>query len=44
MRPTIIVPIGVILLAAVAVLFVQGRSVPVASVEAPSRDPEPATT
>ena len=44
MLPTIIVPIGVILLAAVAVLFVQGRSVPVASVEAPSRDPEPATT
>ena len=44
MRPTMLVPLVVILLAAVAVLFVRNRPVPADRVAEPSRDPEPAST
>jgi len=44
MRPTMVVPLVVIVLAAVAVLFVRNRSVSSDRVTEPSLDPEPAST
>ncbi len=44
MRPTMLVPLVVIVLAAVAVLFVPNRPARVTQVQEPRRDPQPAST